>query len=152
MKTVLSLMQADAYAEAHTRSWTFIFALREAVGLEKGQRFDWADAFDIINGYGFENPNTGVVLSTDDILVGGDRKRVDGTEFHYVTGSCRLATDFWDSKRTFDIDDLRFCLAILQDRYWMLVYSKGTEEVSRDLKVAYRFRKSLLERLDNFQW
>jgi hypothetical protein len=157
MKTTFTMLQADAYAESHTRAWEFIWELRAALGIPKGIAFDWADALDILNGHGYF-PNSNNHVSSKELIL-GDFSRPDKVSDDLtwwpgcVIGSFRVkAFHGLHSGKIFDASTVRQALQVLQCRHWMLTYAKGSESVARDLKSAYAHRSQLIFMLDNFEW
>jgi hypothetical protein len=122
------------------------------MNIQEGVPFDWADALDILNGYGYGN------VTTCDIFV----ENVEEDGDLYLLNLFRpediakpLVGPFYRSR-------IMAALRMQANKHWMLRYAHGfkrtnadgivTGEVKKDLTQAYKLRRALLVALDHYEW
>jgi len=142
MNVNFTYSQAKAFAEMTGRAWKFILALRADLDIPLGKPFDWADAVDILNGYGY-----GEVASSDliveDVVEEGDIVLVR-------------------SNTSFQKKDVAQSLQLLSCEFWMWKYAVGftanegipgvTPHYERNLTTAYKYRREFFSILGNIEW
>jgi hypothetical protein len=121
--------------------WDFCFALRSRLDIPKGVKFDWTDAKDILNGYGYEDVHSNDIF-VESVESVGDIVILDKSLHHMG----------WNQACTFDSSIVRQALDLMETKFWMMVWAHGTKENKKDLNQAYKLRRRFYEILDNCNW